>query len=45
MASKRNPSQSDSDEFEYRYGCTVSLKLFQNILTINIIIPKGIKKI
>ena len=37
MASKRNPSQSDSDEFEYQYGCTVSFQLCQNILTIKII--------
>ena len=34
MASKRNPSQSDSDEFEYQYGCTVSFQLRQHILTI-----------
>ena len=30
MTSKRNPFQSDSDEFEYQYGCTVSFQLRQN---------------
>ena len=45
MASKRNPSQSDSDEFEYQYGCTVSFQLCQHFLTIKIIFPKGMEKV